>query len=168
MYMWRAVDGEGEVLEILQPQRDKAAAMRLLRKLLRRQRFVPTVIVTDKLRSYVAALPARTTTFTPPQVTIAAQDHQVDIYVDCSVSPTHGSDFCIRAPGGFHTTGPQPASWPSHAIVVGVDQVLTRPKKREATWGGLVKTLRNLWIFWSGRRDSNPRPQPWQGLACFS
>src|SRR6201993_3940747 len=55
MYMWRAVDGEGEVLEILvQPRRDKAAAMRLLRKLLRRQGFVPTVIVTDKLRSYRA------------------------------------------------------------------------------------------------------------------
>jgi putative transposase len=32
MYMWRAVDSEGEVLEILvQPQRDKAAAVRLLR-----------------------------------------------------------------------------------------------------------------------------------------
>jgi putative transposase len=33
MYMWRAVDSGGEVLEILiQPQRDKAAALRLLRK----------------------------------------------------------------------------------------------------------------------------------------
>jgi len=53
----RAVDSEGEVLEILvQPQRDKAAALRLLRKLLRRQGFVPTAIVTDKLRSYGAAL----------------------------------------------------------------------------------------------------------------
>jgi putative transposase len=53
MYMWRAVDGEGEVLEILlQPQRDKAAALCLIRKLLRRQGFVPTVIVTDKLRSF--------------------------------------------------------------------------------------------------------------------
>ena len=40
-YMWRAVDGEGEVLDILvQPKRDKAAALRLLRKLLRRQGFV--------------------------------------------------------------------------------------------------------------------------------
>src|SRR5712671_5901343 len=57
MYMWRAVDSEGEVLEILvQPQHDKAAALRLLRKLLRRQGFVPKVIVTDKLRSYGAAL----------------------------------------------------------------------------------------------------------------
>src|ERR1700746_3952749 len=57
MYMWRAVNGEGEVLEILvQPRRDKAAAMRVLRKLLRRQGFVPTVILIDKLRSYGAAL----------------------------------------------------------------------------------------------------------------
>src|SRR6516165_10267362 len=57
MYMWRAVDGEGEVLDILvQPKRDKAAALRLLRKLFRRQGLVPTVIVTDKLRSYGAAL----------------------------------------------------------------------------------------------------------------
>jgi transposase-like protein len=48
---------KGEVLEILvQPHRDKIAALRLLRKLLRRQGFVPTVIVTDKLRSYGAAL----------------------------------------------------------------------------------------------------------------
>ena len=54
---WRAVDGEGEVLDILiQPQRDKVAALRLLRKLLRRHGFAPTVIVTDKLQSYGAAL----------------------------------------------------------------------------------------------------------------
>ena len=51
MYMWRAVDGEGKVLDILvQPRRDKAAALRLLRKLLLRQGFVPTVIITDRLR----------------------------------------------------------------------------------------------------------------------
>jgi transposase-like protein len=49
MYMWRAVDSEDEVLEILvQPQRDKVAALRLLRKLLRHQGFVPTVIVPDE------------------------------------------------------------------------------------------------------------------------
>jgi len=43
--MWRAVDSEGEVLEILvQPQRNKAAALRLFRKLFRRQGFFRTVI----------------------------------------------------------------------------------------------------------------------------
>src|SRR6266436_5395362 len=57
MYMWRAVDSEGEVLDVMvQPRRDEAAAVKLLRKLLKRQGFAPTVIVTDKLRSYGAAL----------------------------------------------------------------------------------------------------------------
>jgi len=43
--MWRAVDSEGQVLEILvQLQRDKAAAVRLLRTLLRHKAFVPKVI----------------------------------------------------------------------------------------------------------------------------
>jgi putative transposase len=57
MYMWRAVDSEGEMLDVLvQPRRDKAAALKLLRKLLKRQGFAPSVVVTDKLRSYGAAL----------------------------------------------------------------------------------------------------------------
>ena len=57
MYMWRAVDGEGEVLEVLvQSRRDKAAAVRLIKKLLKRHGLLPTVIVTDKLGSYRAAL----------------------------------------------------------------------------------------------------------------
>ena len=57
MYLWRAVDAEGEVLEILvQRRRDKRAALKLMRKLLKKQGFVPDAIVTDKLRSYRAAL----------------------------------------------------------------------------------------------------------------
>ena len=52
MYMWRAVDSEGEVLDVLiQRRRDKAAALKLLRKLLKKQGFAPAVIVTDKLGS---------------------------------------------------------------------------------------------------------------------
>ena len=57
MYTWRAVDSEGEVLDILvQARRDKAAALKFLRTLLRRQEFVPTAMVTDKLKSYRAAI----------------------------------------------------------------------------------------------------------------
>ena len=53
MYFWRAVDHEGEVLDLLvQPRRDKAAALKLMRKLLKKQRFAPRVLVTDKLGSY--------------------------------------------------------------------------------------------------------------------
>src|SRR5471030_573223 len=56
MYLWRAVDHEGEVLDILvQRRRDKRAALRLMRKLLRKQGFVPKLLVTDKLGSYRAA-----------------------------------------------------------------------------------------------------------------
>jgi transposase-like protein len=56
MYLWRAVDHEGEVLDVLvQPRRDKAAARKLMRKLLKKQGFAPTVVVTDKLRSYASA-----------------------------------------------------------------------------------------------------------------
>ena len=57
MYLWRAVDSEGEVLDILvQSRRNKTAALRLMRKLLRKQGFVPDTVVTDKLPSYGAAL----------------------------------------------------------------------------------------------------------------
>ena len=56
MYLWRAVDSEGEVLDVLvQRRRDKAAALKLMRKLLRKQGFAPAVVTTDKLRSYGAA-----------------------------------------------------------------------------------------------------------------
>ena len=56
MYLWRAVDHEGEVLDMLvQRRRDSRAALRLMRKLLKRQGFAPKLLVTDKLRSYAAA-----------------------------------------------------------------------------------------------------------------
>ena len=55
-WLWRAVDNEGEVLDFLvQPNRDARAAMKLVRKLLKRQGWAPTRIVTDKLRSYHVA-----------------------------------------------------------------------------------------------------------------
>jgi transposase-like protein len=54
-YLWRAVDDEGEVLDLLVRRRDTAAARKLMRKLLKRQGFTPTEITTDRLRSYGAA-----------------------------------------------------------------------------------------------------------------
>ncbi|MGW0963961.1 IS6 family transposase [Streptomyces gelaticus] len=55
-YLWRAVDQDGNVLDILvQNRRDTAAARRFFRKLLKKTCLVPRVIVTDKLRSYDAA-----------------------------------------------------------------------------------------------------------------
>jgi transposase-like protein len=57
MYLWRAVDQNGEVLDVLvQAKRDKQAACRLLRKLLKKHACAPRTIVTDKLKSYAAAI----------------------------------------------------------------------------------------------------------------
>src|SRR5881397_2522189 len=56
MYLWRAVDHEGEVLDLLvQRRRESRAALRLMRKLLKKHGFAPKLLVTDKLRSYAAA-----------------------------------------------------------------------------------------------------------------
>jgi putative transposase len=55
-WLWRAVDQDGLVLDILvQSRRNKRAAKRLLRKLLKRQCRAPRVMITDKLASYGAA-----------------------------------------------------------------------------------------------------------------
>jgi putative transposase len=55
-YLWRAVDQDGNVLDILvQSRRNAAAATRFFRKLLKGLRYVPRAIVTDKLKSYAAA-----------------------------------------------------------------------------------------------------------------
>ena len=61
-YLWRAVDQDGNVLDILvQCRRDAKAAKRFFRKLLKRQCASPRVLVTDKLRSYewrIGAMPS--------------------------------------------------------------------------------------------------------------
>jgi putative transposase len=55
-YLWRAVDQDDNVLDILvQTRRNKQAAKKFFRKLLKGLRYVPRVIITDKLKSYGAA-----------------------------------------------------------------------------------------------------------------
>ena len=55
-YLWRAVDQDGDVIDLLvQSRRDRHAAARFFRKLLKRQGRGPLRMITDKLRSYAAA-----------------------------------------------------------------------------------------------------------------
>jgi putative transposase len=57
MYLWRAVDDEGEVLDmIVQHRRDTTAALKLLKLLMWSQKMTPKEVVTDGLESYVSAL----------------------------------------------------------------------------------------------------------------
>ena len=59
VYLWRAVDAEGEVLDVLaQSKRNKHAALKLMRKLLKKYAFVPEQLVTDDLRSSSGAVRA--------------------------------------------------------------------------------------------------------------
>jgi putative transposase len=53
VYLWRAVEAEGEVLDVLvQSKRNKRAALKLMRKLLKKHAFAPERLVTDDLWSY--------------------------------------------------------------------------------------------------------------------
>ena len=55
-YLWRAVDEDGDVLDILvQSRRNRRAAVRFFRKLLKKQGRLPRRLISDKLRSYPAA-----------------------------------------------------------------------------------------------------------------
>ena len=106
-WLWRAVDSEGEVLDLLvQSRRDKKAALRLMRKLLRKHGIVPTVLVTDKLRSWalrgetwvsrpgMSRVCARTT---GPRIRISRSDDESG-RCRASSRPDRPSDFSASTP----------------------------------------------------------------------
>ena len=80
MYLWRAVDDEGEVLEVLiQRRRNKTAARKLIRKLLRKHGFAPTQVTTNKLCSYGAAF---------KEIGLSA-DHEQGVYQNNRAEVSH-------------------------------------------------------------------------------
>ncbi|MFE9934630.1 IS6 family transposase [Streptomyces sp. NPDC005533] len=96
-YLWRAVDADGNVLDILvQKRRDKAAAGRFFRRLLTTTGQVPRVIVTDKLRSYGAA-------HREVMPSVEHRSHKgINNRVENSHQPTRQRE---RAMKGFRTVG---------------------------------------------------------------
>lgn len=109
MHLWRAVDVEGEVLDILlQPKRDKRAALKPMRGLLRKQRFAPTAILTDKLRSCGAAL--REIGMSERHVTGGRLDNRAEN----SHQPTHRRE---RSWSGFKRPGSTQRFLSAHAAV---------------------------------------------------
>jgi putative transposase len=96
-YLWRAVDQNGNVLDILvQNRRNKAAARRFFRRLMKRTGAVPRVVVTDKLRSYGAA----------HREVMPCVEHRQSKYLnnraENSHQPTRQRE---RAMKGFHSVG---------------------------------------------------------------
>ena len=77
-YLWRAVDEDGDVIDILvQSRRNRRAAVRFFRKLLKRQGGVPRQLVTDKLPSYPVA--KRTVMPSLPHVTTQYANNRAEV-----------------------------------------------------------------------------------------
>lgn len=109
VYLWRAVDEEGEVLDILvQSKRDRKAALKFLRKLLKRQGYVPDAIVTDWLRSYGTAL--RNLGLTDRHVTGGRSNNRAEV----SHQPTRRRE---RQQLGFKSPGLAQRFLSSHAAI---------------------------------------------------
>jgi transposase-like protein len=98
MYLWRAVDHEGEVLDMLvQRRRDTQGALRLMRKLLKKQGFAPKLLVTDKLGSYGSAFRQLRLTCPhdrgPRKNNRAENSHQVQQQSSCRAYHCSGGAF---------------------------------------------------------------------------
>ncbi|CAM5389537.1 IS6 family transposase [Streptomyces hirsutus] len=107
-YLWRAVDQDGNVLDILvQNRRDTAAARRFFRRLLKTTRTVPQVIVTDQLRSYGAA-------HREVMPSVEHRSHKgLNNRAENSHQPTRQRE---RAMKGFSAVSAEPSgSWPRSA-----------------------------------------------------
>ena len=97
-YLWRAVDQDGNMLDILvTSRRDTQAATRFFRKLLKGQEYVPRVLVTDKLGSYQAARGS----------VLASVEHRQSKYLnnraENSYQPTRARERAMKkfsSPGG--------------------------------------------------------------------
>ena len=99
----------GEVLDIIvQPRRDRKAALKLMRRLLKRQGYLPDAIVTDRLRSYGAAL--RDLGLTDRHVTGGRSNNRAEV----SHQPTRRRE---RQRRGFRSPGSAQRFLAAHAAV---------------------------------------------------
>jgi transposase-like protein len=84
MYLWRAIDQEGEVLDYLvQSKRNMRAALKLMRKLLKSQNIAPKTIVTDQWKAYAAAF---------RKMGLVGRHHQAKWKNNFIEGHTHGSE----------------------------------------------------------------------------
>lgn len=96
-YLWRAVDEDGDAIDILvQSRRDRRAAVRFFRKLLKKQGRDPRRLITDKLRSYSAA--HRTAVRDPQHPAVRKQSSRGLASTDATTRTTDASVQIRQAP----------------------------------------------------------------------
>ena len=94
-YLWRAVDEDGDVLDILvQSHRNRQAAVRFFRTLLKTQSPIPRRLITDQLRSYAAA--CRTVMPSVVHVTDQYANNRAEVSEWCRISFESGDTSCGR------------------------------------------------------------------------
>src|SRR5258705_13530639 len=135
-YLWRAVDQDGDVLDILvQTSRNKKAAKKFFRKLLKGLRYVPRVIVTDKLRSYFAAKAE-----VMPSVEHLQQKYQNN-RAENSHRPTRLRERLTR---GFKSAGPRATFLSAFGIITSHFRV-GRHLYRASAYRTVMKSRLVLW-----------------------
>ena len=108
-YLWRTVNDEGEVLEVLaQSRRNNRAALKLMRKLLKKQGYIPDAMVTHRLGSYSAAL--RELGLAHLHVTAGRLKHRAEV----SHQPTRRRE---RRMGRFKSPSPMQRFLPVHDAI---------------------------------------------------
>jgi len=136
-YLWRAVDQDGEVLDILvQPRRDKQAAKKFFRKLLKGLQYVPRVIITDKLRSYAAAKAEIL-----PDV-LHRQDKRSNNRAENSHQPTRERERRMR---GFKSAGHAQRFLSSFGVIAS----LFRPSRHLLSAANYREIMRDRFAQWS-------------------
>src|ERR687892_1870306 len=135
-YLWRAVDQDGNVLDILvQPRRDRKAAKKFFRKLLKGLTYVPRVIITDKLASYGAA----------KREILTSVEHRQNRYInnrgETSHRPTRQREYRMQ---GF--------KWAGHAqrflSAYGTIAQHFRPRRHLLSASTYREAMQNRWESW--------------------
>jgi putative transposase len=156
VYLWRAVNAEGEILDVrVQSKRDQHAAGKLMRNLLKKYGFVPDRLITDDLRSYGAA--AR-------DLGIEAH-HELGRWTnnraENSHQPTRRRE---RKMQGFKSRGSAQRFLSTHAAVYNTFNV-----QRHLTSASTHRGFRAAAMTLGGRRSKSPKDRPeHRSLAFFA
>jgi putative transposase len=153
-HLWRAVDQDGNVLDILvQRRRNKTVAKKFFRKLLKRCQYVPRVIITDKRKSYGAA----------KQEILPGVEHRQHRYLnnraENSHQPTRQRERHMQ---GFKSPGQAQRFLAAYGLIA----QHFRPRRHRLSAADYRQEMRRRFATWQRLTSLPPhKPQNW-GPSC--